>query len=131
MKKVTSLLLITGLLFIALFGLLALEYGMGHRQPNCAVSLMSSASCPINIVSLMNHHVSAIQSLFSVPLSVFFFSIILLVAVSTIWFAYLFKFLLLRSQFLTQRLRDYRLTFNFAKHRFISWLSLFEHSPSF
>ena len=102
MKTIISLFLVTGLLFIAFFGLSALEHSMGHKQSNCAISFMSSAPCPTNIASVMNHHISAIQSLFNVPLDVFFFSIILLVTVSIIWFAYLFKFLLLRSQFLTK-----------------------------
>ena len=131
MKVATSLFLITSLVFIALFGISALEHSMSHKQSNCVVSIMSSSPCPTSVVSIMNHHISAIQSLFNVPLSLFIFTMILLITAYIIGSFYLFRFLLLRSQFLTQRSRDHRLRFNFSKHRLNSWLSLFEHSPSF
>ena len=130
MKATTSSFLIIGLLFIAVFGLTALDHGMGHQQSNCAVSLMSNAPCPTSIENIMEHHVSAIQSLFNVPINTFVIFAILLVTVSLIGFAYLFKFLFLYSQFITERLREYRSEFNLTKYRLISWLSLFEHSPS-
>ena len=131
MKVATSLLLITGFLFIAVFGLTALDHGMSHQQSDCIISVMSNAPCPTSINSIVGHHISAIQSLFNVPTSTFIFSIIILVSVSLIGFAYIFRYLLLYNQFITQRSREYKHKFNYPKHRIIAWLSLFEHSPSF
>ena len=130
MKANTSSFLIISFLFIAVFGLTALDHSMSHRQSDCVVSVMSNAPCPTSIKSIMEHHVSAIQSLFNVPVNTPIIFAILLVAVSLMGFAYLFKFLFLYSQFITERLREYRSKINLAKHRLISWLSLFEHSPS-
>jgi len=130
MKVTTSLFLAISLLFIAVFGLTALDHSMSHQQSDCVVSIMTSAPCPTNLMSIVRHHLSAIQSFFNVTISTFIFSVILLIAVSMLALTYLFKFLFLRSQFITQRSRDYRFRFNLGKHKLISWLSLFELSPS-
>ena len=130
MKATASVFLIISLLFIAVFGLTALNHSMSHRQSDCVISLITSAPCSASIKSMMEHHISAIQSLFNVPVSTFVFFALFLFAVSLIGFAYLFKSLLLHHQFITERLREHRFGFNLAKHRLISWLSLFEHSPS-
>lgn len=131
MKTAASLFLMTSLLFIALFGLSALEHSMGHEQTNCAISLMSSTLCPTNIVSVMEHHILAIQKFFNVPVSVFMVLLASLITVSILGLAYLYYFLILHSQYISQRLQASRERFNFSKCRLISWLSLFEHSPSF
>lgn len=131
MKVAISLFLITSLLFIALFGLSALEHGVGHEQSNCTVSLMSGTPCPTNTVSAMEYHVSAIQKLFNVPVSVSMILLASLITVSIFGLAYLYYFLILRSQSLSPRSQANRKKFDFSKHRLISWLSLFEHSPSF
>jgi len=130
MKITTSLFLTASLLFIVAFGLTALDHSMSHRQSDCVVSIMTSTPCPTNLMSTLTHHFSAIQSLFNVTISTFVFSVILLIAISIIGLAYFFKFLFLYSQFITERYRDYRFRFNLGKHRLISWLSLFELSPS-
>ena len=130
MKTIISPILIASILFVVIFGLTALEHSMSHQQSNCVVSVMSNAPCPTNIKSIVEHHVSVIRSFFNVTVSTFVISIILLIAVSLISFAYLFRYLLLHNQFITQRSREHRHGFNLAKYRFIAWLSLFEYSPS-
>ena len=131
MKTIISPILIISILFVIVFGLTALEHSMSHQQSNCVVSVMSNAPCPTNIKSIAEHHISVIQAFFNVPVSIFVISMILLIAVSLISFAYLFRYLLLHNQFIAQRAREHRREFNFAKHRITAWLSLFEHSPSF
>ncbi len=131
MKYLATLLLIISLIGVGVFGLRALNHGMSHGQSDCIASIMTNAPCPINLKSIVTHHFFAIQSFFNIPLTTFVFSVILLIAISMLVLAYLFKFLFLRSQFITQRYRDYRLRFNLGKYKIISWLALFEHSPSF
>src|SRR3990167_5588774 len=77
MKVTTSLFLAISLLFIAVFGLTALDHSMSHQQSDCVVSIMTSAPCPTNLMSIVRHHLSAIQSFFNVKISIFIFSVIL------------------------------------------------------
>lgn len=131
MKEFLSSILIIGLLFIGLFGFAALGHSMNHGQADCLTSTIFNAPCPNNVISLAQHHISAVQKLFNVPVEMFLVLLVSLVAVSILRFAYLYQFLILRSQFLSQRLQASREKIDHLKHRLISWLSLLEHSPSF
>ncbi len=131
MKYLASLLLIMSFVGIGIFGLEALDHSMRHGQSDCVASIVTNTLCPVNLRSIITHHFAAIQSFFNVPISTLVFSVILLIAVSIIGPIYLFKFRFLYSQFITQRSEDYRLRFNLGRHKLISWIALFELSPSF
>jgi len=130
MKVFVSTFLVTSFLFIAVFGLKALEHNPAHPETDCAFSIMLNASCPLGINNVVGHHISAIQSLSNVPLNIFILSIILLAFVSLLSFSYLFQYLFLHNQFLTRRLQEYRFRLNSIQRWLIAWLSLFELSPS-
>jgi len=130
MKSITSLSLIISFLLIAILGLAVLDHGMDHQRSDCAVSVMSSAPCPTSIRNITEHHISAIRSLLSVPLSTSVFLVIILFVTSLISLIFSAKFLLLHDVFFIRKFQKYQLVFNLVKLRLLSWLALYELSPS-
>ena len=130
MRAAASLLLIASVVFIASFGLRAFDHGMGHEEPDCALTLVSAVPCTANIASTLGHHISSIKSLFNVPTGIFL-ALIAFFAVVLLGFAYLLNFLKLQQRYLAEKIRELNLGLNLARGRIISWLSLFELSPSF
>lgn len=130
MKHLASMCLIISFVGVGVFGLSALEHSMSRGQSDCLASIMTNVPCLTNLKDVATHHLAAIQSFLNIPVGAFVFSIILLIVVSAIGLASLFRFLFLRSQYITERSRNNRLGSNLGKHKLISWLALFEHSPS-
>lgn len=132
MKKLLSLLSIIGFVGITVFGFVIFDMGPGHSG-GCIASAIDGTTCPTNIVDFATHHISALQTLTgtAVPTSStwsLLLASLLLISVSIFLF---YKNLPSpKLEFLPQRLRDLTLHSLFSRQKVISWLSLFELSPS-
>jgi len=133
MKYLATLLLIMSFAGIGIFGFTLVNHAMMDGSNNgCVASAIDGTECPTNIVAMVSHHVSAIQTLTTtLPASsnwLLLLASLLLVSVSIFLF---YKDLLLpKLESLPQRLRDLILHSLYSKQRITSWLSLFELSPS-
>ena len=133
MKYLATLLLIMSFAGIGIFGFTLVNHAMMDGSNNgCVASAIDGTECPTNIMAMASHHVSAIQTLTTtLPASsnwLLLLASLLLVSVSI--FLFYKDFLLPKLEFLPQRLRDLTLHSLYSKQRIISWLSLFELSPS-
>lgn len=133
MKYLATLLLIMSFVGIGVFGFTLVDHVMMDRpNSDCVASAIDGTECPTNIMAMTSHHVSAIQTLTTtLPASsswLLLLASLLLVSVSIFLF---YKDLLLpKLESLPQRLRDLTLHSLYSKQRIVSWLSLFELSPS-
>ena len=133
MKYLATLLLIMSFAGIGIFGFTLVNHAMMDGSNNgCVASAIDGTECPTNIMAMASHHVSAIQTLTTtLPASsnwLLLLASLLLVSVSI--FLFYKDFLLPKLEFLPQRLRELTLHSLHSKQRIISWLSLFELSPS-
>ena len=131
MKKLLSLLIITSVLVIGVFGFTSMNHGAGHAT-GCIASAVDNTPCPENIAAMSVHHIQAFISFFSVVPSIpFIFLLALLFA------------LFLSVGFIVIKRQDKllaSLTFWQVRHdperqlirprEITRWLSLFENSPS-
>ena len=133
MKYLATLLLIMSFVGVGIFGFALFDHAMmDGSNGGCVASAIDGTECPTNIVAMVSHHVSAIQTLTTtLPVSsnwLLLLASLLLVSVSIFLF---YKDLLLpKLESLPQRLRDLILHSLYSKQRITSWLSLFELSPS-
>ena len=127
MKTVASSILIFGLLFIAVFGLTWSNHNLGHGNSGCIVAVLDGALCPDNIVNFVSKHFTSIQT-FSNAILIYFVSIILLGLMASLL---LLPHLLAPPPPILARAKAFDLKYNPFRQRLLSWLSLFEHSPSF
>jgi hypothetical protein len=133
MKYLATLLLIMSFVGIGVFGFTLVDHVMmGSSNNDCVASAIDGTECPTNLMAMTSHHISAIQTLTTtLPASsnwLLLLASLLLIAVSIFLF---YKNLLLpKLEFLPQRLRDLTLHSLYSKQRIVSWLSLFELSPS-
>ena len=133
MKYLATLLLIMSFVGVGIFGFALFDHAMmDGSNGGCVASAIDGTECPTNIVAMVSHHVSAIQTLTTtLPASsnwLLLLASLLLVSVSIFLF---YKDLLLpKLESLPQRLRDLILHSLYSKQRITSWLSLFELSPS-
>ncbi len=131
MKKYLSLLLLTSVLVIGVFGFSSMNHEAGHAT-GCIASAVNNTPCPENITAMSVHHILAFISFFSVtPAVPFIFLLILLFAV---FLSAVFLFIKLQDSILATlvfwRLRrdpERQLT---RPRKITRWLSLFENSPS-
>jgi len=133
MKYLATLLLITSFVGVGIFGFALFDHAMmDGSNGGCVASAIDGTECPTNIVAMVSHHVSAIQTLTTtLPVSsnwLLLLASLLLVSVSI--FLFYKDFLLPKLESLPQRLRDLTLHSLYSKQRILSWLSLFELSPS-
>ena len=133
MKYLTTLLLIMSFVGVGIFGFALFDHAMmDGSNGGCVASAIDGTECPTNIVAMVSHHVSAIQTLTTtLPASsnwLLLLASLLLVSVSI--FLFYKDFLLPKLESLPQRLRDLTLHSLYSKQRILSWLSLFELSPS-
>ena len=133
MKYLATLLLIMSFVGVGIFGFALFDHAMmDGSNGGCVASAIDGTECPTNIVAMVSHHVSAIQTLTTtLPASsnwLLLLASLLLVSVSI--FLFYKDFLLPKLESLPQRLRDLTLHSLYSKQRIISWLSLFELSPS-
>ncbi len=133
MKYLATLMLITSFAGIGVFGFTLVDHAMmDGSNSDCVASAIDGTECPTNIMAMTSHHVSAMQTLTTtLPANsnwLLLLASLLLVSVSVFLF---FKDLLLpKLESLPQRLRDLTLHSLYSKQKIISWLSLFELSPS-
>ena len=133
MKYLATLLLIMSFVGVGIFGFALFDHAMmDGSNGGCVASAIDGTECPTNIVAMVSHHVSAIQTLTTtLPASsnwLLLLASLLLVSVSI--FLFYKDFLLPKLESLPQRLRDLTLHSLYSKQRILSWLSLFELSPS-
>ena len=133
MKYLATLLLIMSFVGVGIFGFALFDHAMiDGANGGCVASAIDGTECPTNIMAMTSHHVSAIQTLTTtLPANsnwLLLLASLLLVSVSIFLF---YKDLLLpKLESLPQRLRDLTLHSLYSKQKIISWLSLFELSPS-
>lgn len=130
MKNALSISILLSLIIIAVFGVFILENSMKNHGSCLASSLVGSA-CPVmNQIAMLFLHVSALQK-FSVALPAINSGLNLLL-IATMLFVVVpiigFKIVLNKNQ--TARIIDSPRQ-NFLKQNLLSWLALFENSPSY
>lgn len=133
MKYLASLFLIVSIVGVAAFGLTMFDHGMHGQNNNCVGSAIDGRDCPTNLVAMTLHHISALQTLTTttVPSN---YTVLLLLASLILAAASIFllfkKLLLPRLVYLPQRIQELSLHSHYSRQRIVSWLSLFELSPS-
>ena len=131
MKKYLSLLLLTSVLVIVVFGFTLMNHEAGHAT-GCIASAVNNMPCPENITAMSVHHIQTFISFFSVMPAVPF--IFLLVLLFTVFLSAGFLFIKLEDSILASlvfwRLRrdpERQLT---CPRKITRWLSLLKNSPS-
>ncbi|MEK7635206.1 MAG: hypothetical protein AAB446_02125 [Patescibacteria group bacterium] len=135
MKYIATLIFIS-FLGLAIFSTMALNHNMKDSVDNCIGSKIDNTPCPTNLLAATIHHISVYQAIFNTFIpsannSAVFLALLLFALAFISWSA---KDLISESaqlKFLHQRLKDFELVIHKARQRFVSWLSLLEHSPSF
>ncbi len=132
MKSFISLLLIISLAGIATFGLIFFEMAPNH-QGNCFAA-MDGTACPVNTIANSIHHIAVLQTLtmtntspllgaFALLAALFAISILIILFFDREW-------LHPKLELLSRRILDFELFYSDSKQKIVSWLSLFELSPS-
>lgn len=133
MKYLATLLLTMSLVGIGIFGFALFDHVMmDGSNSGCVASAIDGTECPTSLMGMTLHHISAIQTLTTaLPSSsslLLLLASLLLISVSIFLF---YKNLLLPNlEFLPQRLQDLTLHSLYSRQKVVSWLSLFELSPS-
>ncbi len=130
--KYTATLLFLSFIGIAVFGFVLMNHSM-MRGENCIVSAVMGNPCPTNQGSFALHHLAAL-AVFSNSLPSAIFNVSPLIVLS---FALaLLAFFRIRSPYsrppsFASALRRRNVRYRSHTPRFMRWLALFEHSPSF
>ena len=133
MKKYITTLIFISFLGLAVFSIPAFNHSMSNSMDSCVGSKVDNTPCPTNLVAAVVHHMSVYQALFNTtapsinPLVLL--TLLALVIVSII--SPTKDLAGLKLKFLYRRLIDFELVVHKARQKFVSWLSLLEHSPSF
>lgn len=135
MKYIATFIFIS-FLGLAVFSISAFNHRMDSSMDSCIGSQVDNTPCPTNLVAATAHHISVYQAIFNsfIPSandSVAFLALLLFALAFTFWSAKDFLSSNSQLKFLYQKLRDFELIIHKARQRFVSWLSLLEHSPSF
>lgn len=134
MKYLTTLLLIMSFAGIGIFGFTLFDHAsMDGSNNGCVASSIDQTECPTEIVAMTSHHISAIQTLTTTtvpPIESLLLLLTFLVLTSVSIFLFSKDLLFPKLELLSQRLRDLTLRSLYSKERIMSWLSLFELSPS-
>lgn len=131
MTKLLSLLIITSVLVIGVFGFTSMNHGPNHAV-GCIASAVDNTPCPENIAAMSVHHIQAFISFFSVvPSTPFIFLLALLFAV----FLSIRYFFIKRQDSLITNLAFWQVRHDPEREltrprKITRWLSLFENSPS-
>ena len=131
MKKLLSLLIITSVLVIGVFGFTSMNHGANHAV-GCIASTVDNTPCPENIAAMSVHHIQAFISFFSVVPSVplIFLLALLFAAFLSAGFFYIKHRDSILASWLMWRVRldpERQLS---RPREITRWLSLFENSPS-
>lgn len=134
MKHIVLLLFIMGFLGATIFGPIIFNNSMIHtNNTDCAASAIDGIACPVNTFASVIHHISVLQN-FSRALvsSAGWFLLIWLALSSFAWVAIFYRERLCVNQEITSRCFNEFISHVFCgRRKIISWLSLFEQSPSF
>ena len=134
MKYLATLFLIVSFVGIGIFGFSLFDHVMmDGSNSGCVASAIDRTACPTSIMSMTLHHISALQTLTTTvvpPISSLLLLLASLLLISISIFLFHKNLLLPKLGLLPQRLRDLTLHSLYSKQRIISWLSLFELSPS-
>ena len=130
MTKLLSLLLLTSILAIGIFGFASMSHNDGHST-GCVASTIDNTQCPENIVEMSVHHIQAYLTFFSVILTTpILLSILILVFLMLVGFSA--KLAGFQYAGVDRRLIRKKLEIKVSiLRKLIRWLSLFENSPSF
>ncbi len=131
MKKILSLLIITSVLVIGIFGFTSMNHGAVHSV-GCIASAASNIPCPENIEAMSVHHIQAFVSFFSVVPSIPFIFLIALLFSTFLSVGFLFikhRDLTLSSLAFWRIRHDPERQLS-CPRKITRWLSLFENSPS-
>ncbi len=131
MKKLLSLLIITSVLVIGVFGFTSMNHGTSHVA-GCIASTVDNTPCPENIAAMSVHHIQAFISFFSVVPSIpFIFLLALLFAVFlSVRFLYIKHGNLLSTNLVSWRVQHDPERELVRPREITRWLSLLENSPS-
>ncbi|MFZ2167344.1 MAG: hypothetical protein WAV50_00570 [Minisyncoccia bacterium] len=132
LKNIFTSLFLTSFLVVAFFGFAIMAHASNGnmQQTDCPFSTEREPLCPEDALAMVIQHMSAYQSLFSVPVTLGLGALIALfgiLSVALVFFVHpLLRPLNLRSGVLGAS--PPRLSYN---RKLARWLSLFENSPSF
>ncbi len=134
MKYLASLFLIVSIAGVSIFGLAMFDHGMhGQTNNSCLGSAISGTDCPTSLVAMTLHHISALQTLTTTTIPSNYTVLLLLaslILVSASIFLYFKTLLLPKLVYLPQRLQELSIHSRYSRQKIVSWLSLFELSPS-
>lgn len=133
MKHFISLLLIISFVATAIFGFAIFDMSPNHSSGGCVASAINGTACPTSIMDMALYHISALQTLTIavVPsISHWLLLLVSLLLISVSIFLFYKNLLLPRLEFSPQRLRGLALNSSYSRRKIISWLSLFELSPT-
>ncbi len=131
MKYLASLLLIMSFVGIGVFGFAIFDHAMmDGSNSGCVASAIDGTVCPTSIMSMTLHHISAIQTLTTALPSSSSLLLLLASLISVSIFLFDKNILLPKLESLPQRRRDLTLHSLYSRQKIVSWLSLFELSPS-
>lgn len=137
--KYVALLIFISFLGLAVFSVLAFDHkmdsSMNSAMDRCIGSRVDNIPCPTNLVAAVTHHISVYQAIFntfipSAANSIIFLTLLLFTLVFTFLSAKDFLNRGVQPKFLYHRLGNFELIIHKARQKFVSWLSLFENSPS-
>jgi hypothetical protein len=132
MKRFLPIILILSFFGMAAFGVPMLDMEPGHSG-GCVASAVDGKPCPLAIADFAKHHFYALQG-FMVTAAVPNQAPLLLLAVLLLFSAGLFlvfrQLLLFDVRLPVERVRNLELDSLQGRRALISWLSLFEHSPT-
>ena len=130
MKCCVSLLLILSFVVITIFGFAIFNHVMHSQNSGCAASTVDWTVCPTSLANMALHHISALRAFLQTSLPSTALSLLL-----TLFFAAISLFLLRKKllfpqfAFLFRRYKIYA-THIISQQKIISWLALFELSPT-
>ncbi len=125
MKYIATLILIS-FVGLAAFSVVAFDHRMNDMSmDNCLDSQVGGTPCPTSLVASLIHHTSTFQTLFNTLIPS-----LVLVLISILIIFWSKDFVDPKLKFLYQKLKNFRLIAYKARQKFMSWLSLFENSPS-
>jgi len=128
--KTLSLLLITSVLVIGVFGFTSMSHESGHASV-CIASAVNNTPCPKNITATAVHYIQAFISFFSIVPSIPLIFLLAFLFVVFLGIGYLF---IKRQDSILANLTFWRVRRDLERQlarpwKITHWLSLFENSP--
>lgn len=125
--KASAAIVLAGILAVGVFGFAGMNPGMDHESGNCVASLVSAVVCPLEGISSAIYHISAYASF---TLAILSSSLVILSLLLLALFAFSRQRAPIPITVRPLETRTLRLDRNAPIEKFVSWLSLFENSPS-